>query len=712
MMSDSFFNLPNATLHELFIKQARQKPDQIALVDQEVALTYRELDELSNRLANYLSRYQIEENDAIGILLEKCHEYIIACLAILKAGGAYLHLELAYPSNFLQQIFADATPKVVITKQKYQHKMASHDVCSLYIDADNWQAADHIIRKTEAGNRSVAIIGYSSGTTGSPKGVPVSHRATIYAYYKFWQEVWHIDEKDRFGYTTFITWDALSPLIMGQTGIIVPDEISFDPRRLLEFISHHKINHTFLTPSLLSSIIQNIDVETLREKLRCLHIVWVGGEVTTQSLVDETLRLMPHLYLINNYGPTECFVITQGRLLANDSATPTICSVGKVLDGMEVMIVDESRQPVDKGEIGELYATGPCLAEGYLNKPELTKQKFVSINNQIFYKTGDSARYLQDGRLIILGRRDATVKIRSYNVNLLAIEELLRQHWQVSESIVVAYGAEGEDKYLVAYLIRHDSATWEIDPQNLTCSEMVSYLRNYLPFYMVPHLYIELKALPIHPISGKLDKSALPVPSYKKAVVKKVVQPEENAIDFPIAKQEKIMIALLKEILPQQEIKKSDNFFDLGLHSLLAAHLATRIKEVFCRELSVVNLYEHSSAQKLVAYLNHRHRSTEISWRHAERVILEKQISASLRSTSFSPDSQAVFLTGATGFLGVFLLAELLRLSATIKVYCLVRSSDRYPKLIQKMKRYELWHDEFSERIVPLTGDLEQRYFG
>ena len=378
----------DTTLHELFRNQVQQTPDKIALVDGDVRLTYRELDQQTNRLVNYLARYQIQENDAVGILLEKCHEYIVACLAVLKAGGAYLHLELAYPNRFLQQIFADAVPKVVITKQKHQDKVAVHQVASLYIDADDWQAADNTSREVEASNHSAAIIGYSSGTTGKPKGICVSHRATLYAYSKFWEEVWHLHDKGRFAYTTFITWDALSPLVTGNTGYIVKDEISFDPQRLLDFYAEHKINHTMLTPSLLSCILQTVDVNTLRQKLQWLKVVWVGGEVMTQQLVDQILEAVPHLYLINNYGPAECFVITQGQLQANDPITPSICSVGRVLARMEVMLCDEAMNPVARGEVGELYATGPCLADGYLNNPTLTKQKFISINEKNFIKLG------------------------------------------------------------------------------------------------------------------------------------------------------------------------------------------------------------------------------------------------------------------------------------------------------------------------------------
>ncbi len=671
---------------------------------------------MTDRLASYLGRYQIQENDAVGILLEKCYEYIVACVAILKAGGAYLHLELAYPNNFLQQIFTDAAPNVVITKEQYRDRMKGHHVPALYLDATDWQAVDTTTKKAVVANRSTAIIGYSSGTTGKPKGIAVSHRATLYAYAKFWEEVQHIHEKGRFAYTTFIAWDALSPLVMGHTGYIVADEVSFDPQRLLTFIAQHQINHTFLTPSLLATILHTVDAETIRTKLRCLNIAWVGGEVMTQPLVDEAFARLPHLCLINNYGPAECFVITQGRLRAHDAATPSICSVGHVLEGMEVMIVDDAMQPVARGEVGELYATGPCLADGYVNNRTLTKAKFIPIHGKIFYKTEDAAKVLEDGRLVILGRRDATVKIRSYNVNLAAIEETLKEHPHIADSVVVAHGDEGEDKYLVAYLIRNSDSSWAIDAQTFRCPEISAYLQTHLPFYMVPRLYMELPMLPLHPISQKLDKSRLPRPLFPRLAHKQeqVAEPIRIA-ETPIAQQEQTMLALLEETLPQHRLRLSDNFFEVGLHSLLAAQLAMRVKAVFGRDLSVTQIYEHCTARDLVAYLNNGAGTAETheritAWQRD--AVLASHIEPAAQATLFSAESRAILLTGATGFLGIFLLAEILHAAPNSTVYCLVRSADRMEALVEKLKRYRLWHATFDSRIEPLIGDLEKPDFG
>ncbi|WP_372365314.1 thioester reductase domain-containing protein [Candidatus Uabimicrobium sp. HlEnr_7] len=703
-MIDNFPPIPHTTLHEIFSEQVKKNPDKVALVDKEIQLTYNELNQMTNSLAHYLSNYKIEEGDPVGILMNKSYEYIVACIAILKAGGAYLHLELAYPDQFLQQIFEDARPKVVITKLLYQKKIISHNIEALCIDNDCWLEAVNTEVKRPTSNSSVAIIGYSSGTTGKPKGVCVSHRATIYAHYKFWEEVWAKEEKGRFAYTTFLTWDAVSPMIMGQTGYIVRDQTTLDPKQLLEFIADYRINHTIFTPSLLSCILQNIDPSTIQNKLKSLNILWVGGEVMTQDLANQILEMLPDLWLINNYGPAECFVITQGRLFANDSATPSICSVGRVLDDMKVVICDNEMNDCPNGSVGELYATGPCLADGYLNNSELTKRKFIQHNNSIFYKTGDLAKFLEDNRLVIIGRCDETVKIRSYNINMKAIEKILRKNLQISDCVVTIEEDRG-DKYLIAYVIRNASSTWEID-NNHSCLYLITYLQKHLPFYSIPKVYIELESFPVHPISQKLDKSSLPIPHYK---IQKINQ-KFVFHEIPDIKQKQILVMLIKEILTNCSVIDEENdFFEIGLHSILAVRLATRIREVFDIEIPVAKIYENSTVRNLLSYLNDQNVNTAILW--DKEISAEYDISRCKQTKVFSLESEAVLLTGATGFLGVFLLKYLLTILPKVKVYCLVRSKT-LDTIIDKLQHYQLWEEEFHKRILVVEGDLEKPLFG
>ena len=317
---------PSTTLHAVFRRTAGKYPERVALVDGNNVLSYQVLDQWSDSLAGYLQQSGVKSGDIVGIYMEKCHEYILACLAILKAGGAYLPLELAYPPAMLQYIFEEAQPAFILTKSTVSEQLPISNVPFLEMDQDAvWKTYRSVHdEKVTVTAKNIAILGYSSGTTGKPKGIPVSHRATLYAHAKFWEEVWNLGDIERFAFTTFMAWDAVSPLQMGATGFIVPDNLSGDPKYLAQFIEEHKINHTVLTPSLLSSLLNRLSPDILKKQLKSLNILWVGGEVSTPELVNRTLEILPQLNLINNYGPVECFVIAQGRLRKTTPPPPGI----------------------------------------------------------------------------------------------------------------------------------------------------------------------------------------------------------------------------------------------------------------------------------------------------------------------------------------------------------------------------------------------------
>ena len=545
-------------LHQLFKIQAEQAPDNIALVDGDVSMTYRELDRLTDALAGYLQQQGVTFDKIVGIFLEKCSEYVVACVAALKAGGAFMSLELAYPDVLLTKILDEAKPNVVITKSCYSERLAADpstvilniDVDSKWLDCTyNREAVSPISQN------NLAIVGYSSGTTGEPKGVLVPHRAVVYAYCKHWETIGSDRTADRFAYITFMTWEVLRPLVAGTTGYVVPDNISYDPGPLLDFMATHEINHTIITPSLLQAIINRLDPNEIQSKLSSLEVLWLAGEILTTKLIDSALDILPpNSLLCNAYGPTECFFVSVADLKSTEEPvlglpkdqTSEICSVGPPLKEMEVLLLDEAMEAVPVGETGELYVTGPCLAHGYLNQPDLTAEHFVVVNGGRFYRTGDLVVTLPDGSLIIKGRRDFTVKIRSYRVNLGAIETALLENVQVKSCIVIAEGEEGEDKRLVAYVVRQHDADWEINPADGNCLALRNRLKPYLAHYMIPSVYVELNALPINPASGKINRKMLPSPPRRNADDPREVQLAEGASR---KEQEAVMGTLLEHVL-------------------------------------------------------------------------------------------------------------------------------------------------------------------
>lgn len=496
---------PNVTIQKMFQAVVSSIPNKLALVDGDSSLTYLELDKLTDDLAGYLQSIGVERNLVVGIYLEKCYEYIIACLSILKAGGSYLHIDLDYSSEIIEKILKDTSPIVIISKSKHSGMISKRGIKKILIDQNiDWRSGDcKLDNNFSMAANDTAFIGYSSGTTGMPKGVKVSHKALAYSVSKFWQEVWHIPDIKEFGYATYLSWDAMSPLVFGATGHIIPDNKDNNPLALVEYIRINKINHIFFTPSLLRKLFQEVSEEDLKKSLVDLKVIWLGGEVTTGELVEQSYRILPNVRLINNYGPSECFVVAQGQLNKSD-ANFSLCPVGKILPEMEILILDDKMQEITPGLPGELYVAGPCLVEGYLNNIKLTRERFIDIRGKIYYKTGDLANMLADDRLVIQGRADFIVNINNKKVNLIEIQYSIKKLLPIKDCVVVCEKDSAKNPYLVCYFIKASDTKWEADPVNIE-----SVLISVLPKRLIPKKYIELKEIPLSNISQKVNYNQL-----------------------------------------------------------------------------------------------------------------------------------------------------------------------------------------------------------
>lgn len=350
-----------------------------------------------------------------------------------------------------------------------------------------------------------AFIGYSSGTTGAPKGIKVSHKAALYAISKFWEEVSSLRNISNFAYATYLSWDAMGPLIFNSTGHIIPNGENEDPAKLVQYMEKYKINQVFFTPSLLKNLLQEIPQRTIRKSLASLTVMWLGGEVVTQDLVKKTLFYLPNVRLINNYGPSECFVVAQGRITKKDASIYSLpCPVGKVLPEMDILIVDKYMEKVDPGKIGELLVSGPCLADGYLNSPELTHQKFISLNSKTYYKTGDLAYIQDDGRLVIQGRANAIVSIDNENVDLVKVQSAIKKFFPLEDCIVIFVDGKLTKPELVCFYVEDRKLS-----SNINQNDIKKTLNSTLPRYMIPKKFIKLSKIPISDISQKVDYQKL-----------------------------------------------------------------------------------------------------------------------------------------------------------------------------------------------------------
>lgn len=708
-------------LHQLFQNQADLTPEAVAVVDGDKAMTYRELDRTTDELAGFLQNQEVAFDETVGIFMESCMEYLIAYIAILKAGGAYIPLELAYPNALLKKIFNEAKPKVIVTKHQYRNKFDSDlSAKTLFLDVDDtWKASVY----DQDGVSSIsldhlAFIAYTSGTTGEPKGVLVPHRAVVHSYTSRYEQSSY-QPKDRVACNIFFVWEILRPLLKGATCYIIPDDLIYDPRPLLDYLANHKITEVLFTPSLLETIINSVDDEQIRSKLSSLNVIWLNGEVVTVNLKNRALKILPdHVRLLNTYSICECHDVADADLRDVEDLPSGICTVGHAIQDVELKLLDDKIQPISSRDVGELYVGGPCLARGYLNQPDLTAERFVWIDGKRYYKTGDLAEIYPDGKLEIKGRCDYMVKIRGYSIHLGAVETALLGHANVKSCAVIAEGKEGEDKRLVAYVVRHETADWKIDERTGISVDIRNKLKPHLAHYMIPGTYVELNNIPINPITGKLNHKRLPSPPRKYAYD---FQDITLGKDASRPEQEEVMSLLWERILylDKGTLQPDFNFFDYGGHSLMAVELTTAIEEIFDAQLMVKDIYEYPTVKKLVKYINGgmKYDIPQISIR--EDAYLDPSIlPASLNKPRSVGDAASIFITGTTGFLGAFLLEEILRRTKDhVKAYCLVRikknrEKDALNRIIDNLKYYRLYNPKLKERIISVPGDLTSKYFG
>ncbi|NQT70309.1 MAG: amino acid adenylation domain-containing protein [Desulfobacteraceae bacterium] len=708
-------------LHLLFQNQAERMLEAVAVVDGEKVLTYAQLDQLSDALAGYCQQQGVTFDSAVGILMETSVEYVIAYIAILKAGGAYMPMDLANPDSLLEKISNEAEPKVIITKSKYVDRLNQINTNkTLNIDVDHsWK--DCTYDKDAVASLTLdnlAYIAYSSGTTGEPKGIMAPHRGAVHSYLHRY-ETSSYQPGDRVACNIFFVWEILRPMLKGATCYIIPDDIIYDPKSLIAFLAEHKITEILFTPSLLESVINSIDADQIQSKLASLKVIWLNGEVVTTKLKNRVLKRMPaHVRLLNTYSISECHDVADTDLRDVEDLPSGICPVGKPMSGVEIKLLDENMQPVSSGSVGELYIGGPCLAKGYLKKPELTAERFVLIEDQRFYRTGDLAEIHTDGKLEIKGRCDFMVKIRGYSIHLGAVETALLEHANVKSCAVIAEGEEGEDKRLVAYVVRHEAADWEIDERTGTSVAIRNILKLYLPHYMIPGTYVELDNIPLHPITGKLNHKLLPSPPPKYQHNFSDIQLDQGA---SLKEQENIMRTLWERILflDPKSIKNDSSFFDFGGHSLLAVELTIFIEEIFRVQLMVKDVYEYPTVTELVKFMNNGSEDVALCVSIKEDAFLEPSIiPVSDKKPMKLNDAASILVTGTTGFLGAFLLDELLKSTKKhVKIYCLVRTksghqTDAIQRVVKNLKYYHLWNGNIKDRIVPVLGDLTKKYFG
>lgn len=709
--------------HQLFEEQAARYPDTLAVVSPAGQLSYAELNAQANSLAHYLINQAVQPGAKVGICTERTPAMLVGLLAVLKAGAAYVPLNPAYPLDRQSWMLADAGAEILLTEQALaeQGKVPDSGFKIVYMDgAESPIYAGNVTNPelTLAQDYPSHVI-YTSGSTGQPRGVISSHRALVNLGLSFleahgfdqtfagqrWLMIPHISFSASIG-------DLFPAFFNAMTIVLHPDPAALTGTRLVEFCNEYAINIINTAVPLWKQW-----TETLPAKVEfaSLHTLMVGGDSAPLPVLQRWATATQHrLAFFNHYGQTEvnsccsAYRTVDGTELQEFFLTNV--PIGRPVPNIQVWVLDDALRPVPAGVTGDLYTSGPTLAGGYLNRPELDIAQFIDVAildspPRRLYKTGDVGRYLPDGRLEFLGRSDQQVKIRGYRVEPGEIENALKQHPQVHECVILArQEANTSEKYLVAYFVAGKS---------LEISHLRRFLATRLPEYMIPAYFVELAELPLN-ANGKVDRQALPAP--QPAAV------QLNTELVPLTTEtEKQLAAIWQETLVTPgkpfEVGAYTNFFEAGGHSLKAALVMTRLNEVFSLNLPLRTIFELPELRALARYIEASQKG-EVAENISPGVDLRAEAFFKLE---ISPDIVApvdnpvkILLTGATGFLGSYLLAELLQ-QTSAKIYCFVRAETPaagFKRIQQTLQNYRLWDDNFIERIVPIAGDLAEVRLG
>jgi len=574
-------------LDQFFEATATRYPDAIAIEQGEIKYSYYEVKKMANRLAHFLIGKGVKPEEKVVILMPRSAQVSIAMLGVLKAGGAYIPLDPEIPADRVNFIMEDSGAKLIITAdlilERIGEQIFQHDLFNMdqQIDGLNYfpETKPTGINRSE---NDLCYIIYTSGTTGKPKGVLLEHKNVV-NYIRGAQLIYSIDNTDRALQGFSVSFDASVeeiwvPLSVGATMVIGTFEIMRSGDKLASILNDLKITFLSCTPTLLSMV---------KEDMPGLKTLIFGGEVCSTDIANRWCKKGRAVY--NTYGPTEAAVIATYSILKPQEAV----TIGKPLDGYDVLIVNEQLEPVVDGEEGEILIGGESVARGYLNQPELTSRKFIETDNytgssERYYRSGDLAKLSPDGNIIFLGRADAQVKVRGFRVELSEIEWLIMQCGGVQ---AVAVALDTNTQQLAAYVVERSGET--INREGIS-----NLLRLKLPYYMIPSTLDVLDSLPMTS-SQKIDRKSLPTSQTPLGFS------AQKEIIPPATKLENEMVRIIVRNIHRDDISMDDNFFDeLGGHSLLAALVVSEMRELKMFEnMSVVDVYKFPVLQDLAREL-------------------------------------------------------------------------------------------------------------
>jgi len=606
------------TIHELFEEQADKTPDNTALIFEKEWVTYKELNQRANRLARVLRSKGTQRDSKIGLLAERSIDMVVGILGILKAGGAYLPIDPGYPRERIEYMLKDSGCKLLITQEhlkeriRFAGELITVDETLYSGDAEN---LGHINKPGD-----VAYVIYTSGTTGKPKGMMIEHRNVVSLMFNNRlpfefnaEDVWTMFHSFCFD---FSVWEMYGALLYGGRLVIIPKATARNPVEYLEVLSCEGVTVLNQTPAAFYRLAE-AEKERKDRNLKLKYIIF-GGEALKPAMLKDFHKKYEQVKLINMYGITETTVHVTYKEITENEIRTNISNIGRTIPTLKAYIMDRNNRLVPVGVPGELCIGGAGLGRGYINKPELTAEKFIANPykpGERIYRSGDLVRMLPDGEMEYLGRIDQQVKIRGYRIELGEVESRMLLHENIKEAVVAARDEDSGSKYLCAYITAD---------KELAASELREHLSKSLPDYMIPSYFIQLEKMPLNQ-NGKIDCKALPEP---KESIKTGTE-----YQAPGNELQENLVAIWQEVLGAEKIGINDSFFELGGHSLKATALLGRISREFGVDVPLSAMFHDPTIKAISGYIEIKQKKTHKTM--GENIILLKENYGSSKNMFF-----------------------------------------------------------------------------
>ncbi|KDM91763.1 hypothetical protein EA58_09635 [Photobacterium galatheae] len=697
--------------------QAERTPAAIAVEAGEQHLSYQALIRQAGQLGSRLLAHHIGEGNLVAISLPRSRAMSIAMLAVLGCGAAYLPIDPAMPSARKQRLLEDSGADLLICHDD----SAGAGITCLHVDEAAVEGAEAELLSSPVGlawpvrtiaTQATAYVNYTSGTTGNPKGVRISH-GNLAHYCRAAQQHYRITPADKVLQTSSFSFDAcveehFMALIHGATVVYRDDLMLAGWTHFNDFIRRHQVTVAGLPTAVWNELCADADLEAVRPA-SSLRLMILGGE----ALLAHQLRrwktaVGESIQLLNTYGPTETTIVATIFDTAHWDEGHTV-PIGRPLASHRCYVLDESGRVVPDGVTGELCIAGPSVAQGYLDPAETEKafieQAILPGLNKRCYCTGDRVRLRPDGEIEYLGRQDDQIKLRGYRIELAEIESVISQHASVHQTRVIVHDDPLRGKLLLAYVVCQDGNTQAIRSDD----DLWRLIRAELPEYMRPARLIAIDRIPLT-VHGKLDRNGLPVPEFDEET-----DQGHLAATTPT---EATLHVIWCDLFQRERISMDAGFFELGGHSLFGVKLIARIKDQMAVELSIRDLFERSTIRELAASIDNN-QQTQPEWidlaveMAAQGDVKISGIPAEAR-VSLAVDAteiHQVLLTGSTGFIGAFLLHEVLETLPSARVCCLVRADNEQTgqqRIMANLTRYGLWHPDYTARLQVIPADLSQ----